>query len=198
MVGNMTVGAGLCAYLCKVSHGHGEIGKWFYITEGSVFLDGRKMIELNPAFSLVLMHSPAVGTCSCLLGHVCLCLWLHDHDWDSVHCPSVIRVVAWPSGWGGIPDWGCRAGYMCAFLTWVVYMCVGVWRRGVYSCSVMCTAIIMWFCIRIWDFRCFSPATDILVDYLTIFYNKEDTANVVYTEENVSLQQTLWKDKHFY
>ena len=25
---------------------------------------------------------------------------------------------------------------------------------------------------------------------------QEDTANVVYTEENVSLQQTLWKDKH--
>ena len=60
---------------------------------------------------------------------------------------------------------------MHPFLVWVVYMCVGVCCRGVYSVSVMCTAVIMWFCVHIWDFQCFSAITDVLVDYLTSFYN---------------------------
>ena len=60
---------------------------------------------------------------------------------------------------------------MHPFSTWVVYMCVGVCRRGVYSGSVMCTAVIMRFRVHIWEFWCFSAATDVSVDYLTGFYN---------------------------
>ena len=60
---------------------------------------------------------------------------------------------------------------MCPFSTWAVYMHVGVCHRGVYSGSVMCTAVIMWFHVCIWDFQCFSAITDVSVDYLTGFYN---------------------------
>ena len=60
---------------------------------------------------------------------------------------------------------------MCLFSVWAVYMCVGVCRRGVYSGSEMCTAVIMRLHIHIWDFQCFSAVTDVLVDYFTVFYN---------------------------
>ena len=172
MVGNMTVGARLCAYGCKASCRHGENKReWFYIIGGNI-LDGRRMIGLVLAFGLVLMCSPTADTCCCLLGHMCPCLWLHDRGWDCVHYPSVIGVAVWMSRWGGIPDWGCGAGYMHPFSVWVVYMHVGVYCWGVYSGSEMCTVMIMWFCIRIWDFQCFSAITDVSVDYLTGFYNR--------------------------
>ena len=54
---------------------------------------------------------------------------------------------------------------------WVVYMHVGVCHQGVYNDSEMCTVMIMQFHIHIWDFQCFSAVTDVLVDYLTSFYN---------------------------
>ena len=58
---------------------------------------------------------------------------------------------------------------MCLFSVWAVYMRVGVCRRGVYSGSDMCTAVIMWFHVRIWDFQCLSAVTDVSVDYSTGF-----------------------------
>ena len=58
---------------------------------------------------------------------------------------------------------------MHLFLTWVVYVHARVCRQGVYSGSVMCTVVTMWFHVCIWVFRCFSAATDVLVDYLADF-----------------------------
>ena len=174
MVGNMTVGARLHVYVCKASHGCGENKrKWFYITGGDI-LDGRRVIGLVLAFVLALMRSPVEDICCCLLGHVCPCLWLRDHGWDHVCYPLVIGVAVWTSRWGEIPDWGCGAGYMRLFLVWVVYIHIGVCCRGVYNGSEMCTVMIMWFRVHIWDFQSFSAITDVSVDYLTSFYNNHD------------------------
>ena len=79
MVGNMTVGAQLCAYVCKASHGcDGDERKMILYYCGDV-LDGGKMIGLILAFSLVQKCSPAADIHCLLLGHMRLCLCLQDY-----------------------------------------------------------------------------------------------------------------------
>ena len=145
MVGNMTVGAWLCAYVCKASCGRGENKrKLLYITGGDV-LDERRMIGLVLAFSLVLMHSPTADTCWCLLGHVCPCLWLCDHSWDCVCYLLVIGVAVWTSGWGEIPNWGCGARYsICARFQFGWYICVSGCVIEVYTMVLRC--VLSWLC----------------------------------------------------
>ena len=63
---------------------------------------------------------------------------------------------------------------MCPVLVCLVYMRVGMCCWDVYSDSAVCTVVVMWFHVLIWDFWCFSAVTDVLVDYLTNFYNNVD------------------------
>ena len=126
MVGNMTVGAQLCAYVCKVSCGCREIGKWSYITEGSSYLDEKKMIEPSLAFDLVLVHSPTAGIHSCLLGHMCLCLWLRD-------CNGIMCIVPQWSGW--LPD--CLNGVESLIGDAELGVCICFWL-GCYICMSEC------------------------------------------------------------
>ena len=69
-------------------------------------------------------------------------------------------------------------------------MHVGVCCRDVYSGSVMCTAVIMRFCVCIWYFWCFSAVTDVSVDYLTSFYNRSDQLFVHVATLRISEQRS--------
>ena len=76
MVGNMTVGAQLCAYVCKASRGRdGDERKMILYYCGDI-LDGGKVIGLVLAFGLVQKCLPAADICCLLLGHMCPCLFL--------------------------------------------------------------------------------------------------------------------------
>ena len=76
MIGNMTVGAQLCAYVCTASHGHdGDERKMILYYCGDI-LDGGKLIGLVPAFGLVKECSPAADICCLFLRHMCPCLGL--------------------------------------------------------------------------------------------------------------------------
>ena len=71
MIGNMTVGARLCAYVCKASHGCvGDERKMILYYCGDI-LDGGKMIGLIPVFGLVRKHLPVADIRCLFLGHVC-------------------------------------------------------------------------------------------------------------------------------
>ena len=54
---------------------------------------------------------------------------------------------------------------------------------SIYTCRGVLSRCIQWFCdvyccdytvlCSVWNFQCFSAVTDVLVDYLTDFYNNK-------------------------